>query len=514
MSSSTKFSDIDDNKILEKMKLLNSDYVDSIYTFAEGFSDDNDDNDDEGFADDNDDNDDEGFSDDNDDNDDEGFSDDELDNSVEGMKSKSKSKSPPDPEFIPKIDMIDYLIRKAGGSSKDVSIAKKILTMLFTTFLSFLIAHNWYSNFFTYPVTERLSHKFSSLKENEFIDYISTYVVQLVSIIDEYVMVKIPTKVKEFTNTSAYFGRRTVFYVFISVSLGLISFFLRQFSMIIEYIRKELNKLINVIRNYASNPVGLRNYFRDLINAAFNQIFLFKGNPVLSSILGISYLMVFTSNIIADKTKGIFENVFNIIPASMTKLAAGNIFYLIYLVFKFAMFYQPTIAFSSFIVTIYFFYYSIMKTGIKSLYSLYQENDANMNDGRVAFKTELFGNFQNGIENFLKVITNNFHEIVWFFSIRRNFADMFTLSSNYLKTLFLGPGIMAIFKIIYHVLSKYGIGTEELNAVSQGISEINKNVDFTNYIEKKFEKEEDPNQAKEHFFANMFEKIYHPYKTA
>ena len=486
--TSPMFSDIDKN-ILEKMKLLNSDYVDSIHTFAEGFS--NDDDDDEL---------------------DEGFSNDDED-LIEGMKSNSKPKAKT-PEFIPKIDTIEYLIKKAGGSSKDVSIAKKILTMLFATFLSFLIAHNWYSNFFTHPVRERLSDSLSGLQSNQFIDYISTYVVQLVSSIDDYLMVKIPNKVRQLSNTSAYFGRRTVFYLFLSVSLGLVPYFLGQISIIIEYIRKELNSLINVIRNYTANPVGLRNYFHDLVNTFFNQIFLFKGNPVLSSILGISYLMVFISNIVADQTKGIIENVFSIIPASMTKLATGNIFYLIYLLFKFAMFYQPTIAFSSFIITAYMFYYSIMKTGIKNIYSLYKENDAHMNDGRVAFKTELFANFQNKIESFLKVVTNNFHEIVLFFSIRQHFADMFSLSSNFLKTVFLGPGIISVFKIIYSVLEKYGIGKEEMESVAKGISEINKNVDLYDYVETKFKKEEDPKSEKEHFFANMFERIYNPYKTA
>ena len=73
---------------------------------------------------------------------------------------------------------------------------------------------------------------------------------------------------------------------------------------------------------------------------------------------------------------------------------------------------------------------------------------------------------------------------------------------------------MAIFKIIYIVLSKYGIGTEELNAVSQGISEINSKVDFYDYVEKKFKKEESPETQKQNYFTNMFDRIYDPYKTA
>ena len=53
-----------------------------------------------------------------------------------------------------------------------------------------------------------------------------------------------------------------------------------------------------------------------------------------------------------------------------------------------------------------------------------------------------------------------------------------------------------------------------MESVAKGISEINKNVDLYDYVETKFKKEEDPKSEKEHFFANMFERIYNPYKTA
>jgi hypothetical protein len=498
-STKNEFSDMD-KKIMEKMNLLNSDYVNSLDTFVEGFSNDADDKSDEGFSD-----------------DEEGFSDDE---GVEGMKSKSKSKSKSissifnSSELIPRIDIISDLIKKIGGSNEDVIITKKILTALFTTFLAFLIAHNWYANYFTNPVKERLSDNFSSLKENEFTHYLSTYVVQMVTSIDEYIMVKIPQRIREFINTSEYIGRRSVFYVFLSLAMGMVPVLWEQLSIAFEYIRIKINEIVNVFKQYRKNPIEIRNYFRDTVKSAFDKIFLFKGNEVLSSILGISYIMVFISNIVADQTKGIFENVFNIIPSSMTKLAAGNIFYLIYVIFKFAMFYQPTIAFSSFVITIYIFYYSVMKTGISKMYSLYKTNDAHMNNGRVAFKSDVFATFKNGVESFLKVIHGNFHEIVWFFSIRKTFPDMLNLSTKFLKTVFLGPGIFVVLKIVYSVLSKYGIGTEEMNDVAKGVAEINSQIDVNDYVSKKFEKENDPSTAKEKFFTNMFDKIYNPYKTA
>ena len=277
---------------------------------------------------------------------------------------------------------------------------------------------------------------FSGLKDTKLYSFALKYIIQSVTIIDEYVMNIIPNALRRMSNTSQYFGRRTVFYFILSVSLGIIPFFLRQISSIFEYIRTEINQLIVAIKEYNKNPDKIKKYFRDLTSDAFNKIFLFKGNPLLSAILGVTYIIVFTSNIIGDPSQGIIKNVFDIIPNSITTLASGSIFYIIYLFLKFAIFYQPCIAISSFIVTVYLFYYSVLKTGFKDLYSLYKTNDAHMNDGRVAFKTELFGNFQSGIENFLKVITNNFHEIVLFFSIRKNFSNMFSLSSNYLKTLF------------------------------------------------------------------------------
>ena len=460
-----------------------SDYVDSLDTFIEKFEDKDED---------------------------EEFKDKDEDEGEEGFKSKTKSS----PEYIPRIDIIDYLTRKAGGSSKDVSLAKQIFTSLFTLFLSLVVAHNWYSHYFITQLKPTMKTTFSIFDNNKFLEYVTMYIVQMVTSIDEYVMNIIPNALRRMANTSQYFGRRTFFYFILSASLGLTPFFLTQISTIIEYLRKEINKLIYVIIEYKKNPVGLRDYFRDLINDSFNAIFLFKGNMVLSSILGISYIIVFTSNIVGNPSKGIFANVFDIIPNSLISLVTGNIFYIIFLFFKFAMFYQPSIAFSSFIITVYFFYYSLLKTGVSSLYSLYKTNDAHMNDGRVAFKPELFGGFINNIENFLKIITNNFHEILLFFTMRHSLSSMFSFSSNFLKASFLVPGITIILKIIFNVLSKYGIGKEEMETVAQGVSEINSKVDIYDYVEKKFKQEESPEGQKQNYFTNMFDRIYDPYKTA
>ena len=115
----------------------------------------------------------------------------------------------------------------------------------------------------------------------------------MVTTIDEYVMVKIPQRIREFINTSEYIGRRSVFYLFLSLAMGMVPFFWEQLSIIFEYIRIQINEIVNVFKQYKKNPIEIRNYFRDKVKAAFDKIFLFKGNEVLSSILGISYIMVF-----------------------------------------------------------------------------------------------------------------------------------------------------------------------------------------------------------------------------
>ena len=209
-----------------------------------------------------------------------------------------------------------------------------------------------------------------------------------------------------------------------------------------------------------------------------------------------------------DHSKGIIENATEVIPSFFAKLLSGTIFYIIFLVFKFAMFYQPTIAFSSFIIAAYMFYFSIVRlpkiNGIGGAFIAVAENNKHMNDGRVIFKLDVFSKFQNGIEDALRFIMQNSHQIILLFTLKANIGNLLKIESKTFKTILLTGGITGTFKLLYSVLEKYGIGESEVNELGNEFQELSKEIQEN--IEKQ-DLKKIPNPE------TMFERIYKPYKS-
>ena len=453
----------------------------------------------------------------------EGFDSDNDEGPIEGMKSKKKSSKKKSskkksskkkkkssikyPNNIPNFDLIGWAVRKANGTKNDEKMIKNILNSLFVTFLSFLIAHNWYYTFFVNPTKFRFEDAFEFLKENEFTHFFTIYIVQIVTTIETFIMESIPGKFNSVIEDTL-FGKRSVFFFILSASLASVPYFLKQLKSVFEYLRNQINRLIDVIRNYNKSPVGLRNYIHDLITKLFNSIFLFKGNAQLSSVIGIIFVAKYMKNIIVDHSKGIIENATEVIPSFFTKLLSGTIFYIIFIVFKFAMFYQPTIAFSSFIIAAYMFYFSIMRlpkiNGIFGTFSAVAENNKHMNDGKVIFDREVFSKFKNGIEDALRFIMQNSHQIILLFTLKANIGNLLKIESKTFKTVMLGLGIAGVFKLLYSVLEKYGIGESEVKELGNEFEELSKEIKEN--IEKQ-DLKKIPNAE------TMFERIYKPYKS-
>lgn len=421
--------------------------------------------------------------------DDEGFEEeDDNDDQFEGMKSrkrkgkgKGKGKGKP---YKSKFDLIGWALQKAKISKNDINLVKNILNTLFVTFLSLLIAHNWYYTFFTNPTDFRLEESLSFLKENEFIHFFTMYIVQVVKTIDEFIMTSIPEKINLLMALSSI-GRRSIFYFILSVSLGAVPYFLKQIKSILLYFEKQVFLLIDLTKDYKNSPRRLGKFFRDIISKAFNSIFLFKGNPLLSSLIGIIYIMKFMENLVIDHSKGIIENATEVIPSFFTKLLSGSIFYIIYLVFKFAMFYQPTVAFSSFIITAYLFYFSIVRlpklNGLDGSFATASANIEHMNDGKVLFRSELIPGWRTHVEDVSKFIMNNAHQIIMFSALSSNFKHLFKIDSAFLKITLAIGGTVGVAALMFSILQKYGIGNAEKQKLNEQIvnltAEIKKNIE-------------------------------------
>ena len=498
MPSSAMFSDMDKN-ILEKMKNINSNYVSSLDTFIDGFSNEIDDvegfeddvdgfedGDDEGFEDDVEgfEDDDEGFED-----DDEGFEDDDEFSNIEGMKSKPKKKKKKKKKTkpIPKFDLISYLITKFDGTSKDVSILKQILTILFTVFLAFVVAHNWYSNFLSNPIFDRLESKLSALKQNNLINAISKYFVEIVKTVEEFIMGKISKSVTETAETSSFFGRRFVFYALLSFSFGVVSYFLKQVLIMYNYTIDKINELMFIKKNDSKR---LKKYFGDLGTSFLKQ---FTVNPVITSIVTIMFIIFYVSDVIKENSSSILP------PALAQPGAALMVWYIV----KFAVLFAPTVMFSSTLLSIYIFYYSVIKNGDKDFYSLYKQNTEHMNEKKVFFdndfSTSFWSNLKNNVEKMFREINVNFHEIFFFSTIMKIFPYIFSFPSFILKFGFGSFGIIFIYKFITSILTKYKVGTETISKIKMGVAEIEEEYKQIPIVEK-IES------------ANIFDQLYAPFK--
>jgi hypothetical protein len=385
----------------------------------------------------------------------EGF-DDDL---IEGMKSKNKSKKSAKSKGSKgknSFDIIAWAVNKAKGTVNDEQIIKSVLNTLFVTFLSFLIAHNWYSNFLTNQSYFRIESILKS--ENTFIKYFTEYIVNIVITIETFLMCKIPGYLNTLKDTQI-FGKRSVFYIILMASLSFVPYFLAQLMAMYEYLKAEAIKLYFVIQNYNNSPVGLRNYIRDLISNFFSFIFLFKGNPFISGIIGFLFFVEFVKSLISQ-----YES-----------LIQKPILLGIYNVFKFAIFYQPTVAFSSLILTAYFLYFSVFRlpiiNGIGGIFREMFKNAEDMNKEKIKFS------FSESIEKIINFIVDNFHQIVLLFILKQNFPIILNMDSVIAKFIFIALVVIGVLKLLYSILEKKGIGIEEKQVLESNIEIVSKELE-------------------------------------
>ena len=378
---------------------------------------------------------------------------------IEGMKSKSKGKKSAKSKGSKgknSFDIIAWAVNKAKGTINDEQIIKSVLNTLFVTFLSFLIAHNWYSNFLTNQSYFRIENILKS--ENTFIQYFTEYIVNIVITIETFLMCKIPGYLNTLKDTQI-FGKRSVFYIILIASLSFVPYFLGQLMAMYEYLKAQAIKLFFVIQNYNKSPVGLRNYIRDLISNFFSFIFLFKGNPFISGIIGFLFFAEFAKSLISQ---------YEIIMQKPILLGIYNIF-------KFAIFYQPTVAFSSLILTVYFLYFSVFRlpiiNGIGGIFREMFKNAEDMNKEKIKFS------FSESIEKIINFIVDNFHQIILLFILKQNFPIILNMDSVIAKFIFIAFVVIGVLKLLYSILEKKGIGIEEKKVLESNIEIVSKELE-------------------------------------
>ena len=208
---------------------------------------------------------------------------------------------------------------------------------------------------------------------------------------------------------------------------------------------------------------------------------------MISGIIGLLFVSEYIKDLIPD-----FQFIVN-----------SSIFYKIYLVLKFAIFYQPNVAFSSMILTFYFFYFSVLRlpkiNGIGGIFREMSANNEHMNKEKIKFS------FSESIEKIINFLVENVNQIILLFIIKQNFPNVLKMDSTILKIAFIALGIIAIIKILYSVLEKNGIGKEEKR-------EIEKNIEI---VSEEFEKSVAESNAKPpvstSFDEFLLQNLYKPY---
>jgi uncharacterized membrane protein (DUF106 family) len=157
------------------------------------------------------------------------------------------------------------------------------------------------------------------------------------------------------------------------------------------------------------------------------------------------------------------------------------------------------------------FYFSILRlpkiNGIFGTFSAISENNRLMNDGKVLFDLDVFSKFKNGIEDALRFIMQNSHQIILLFTLKANIGRIINIESKTFKMVMLGLGITGTLTILYSVLEKYGIGKSEVKELGNEFEELSKE------IKENIEIIEKQDLKKTSGIETMFERIYKPYKS-
>jgi hypothetical protein len=395
---------------------------------------------------------------------------DDDDTTTEAFKNKSKSKSKTKSKPKSQASQTNPL----GISNNDYNVIKQIFDSMFAIGFAYLVAHIWYSNFFENTINVNLKEKYTNYEVDGPINAILMYFVLVIDKIHNFFIKTIP----DFSSNwyvAKYLGRRFWFFALFLVFYN----YAPIFQDILEALLKNIVFAFNLFQSWMDGKIEGKLIAQNLFKRFIDQIMGINFSA-FTGVIGFIYFSVFISNILFDDTKSFFYNVGNA-PSVFSKFLTGSVFYIIYLVFKFAIIYQPVVAATGAAMFLGFLYYTfIYNDNLTSLFNLIDKNHTKIHKDSVLFQTYDLncddGSIKNKLDKLIKFLFQHAHHLLFLYFIGINAMRLTEIQSLPLMVGLIVAGIAIVFAIVKFALQMYNIditvGGTSVDTSSQTSSQI------------------------------------------
>lgn len=391
----------------------------------------------------------------------------EEEDTSEGFKGKSKkgvnkkgSKAKPKPPST-----TETIASKLGMEHSDLLIIIDIFNNFVKLCVVFFATHAWYNNFVIDPLTTNIDDSLEFLSANSIIHKVTLYFNVIIRNTQKFVMIKFPEAIRQFGYMIPFFGRRAGFYALFGIMYYIVDTIITGIMRIV----KDIPGFITVVFDLVSGKLKGAEASRTIIQKIVG-IFTLSNISVFSGIFSFLYLTAFVSNLVYDETMGIFANIDNA-SSFVTKLVSMSIFYIIALVFFFAILFNPTVTACVYAAFFGIIYYSFRFVDNTPMYEKMSCINTFINEKPAWFnrrqETGFMSKSVNFIEDAVNLIASNLHQIVFLIFAVTNLFKVFDLKSGLLMNSMIGLGTAFIGYIVYSVLEKYNIGTNEINIAKE-----------------------------------------------
>ncbi len=391
----------------------------------------------------------------------------EEEDTSEGFKGKSKkggnkksSKAKPKPPST-----TETIASKLGIEHSDLLIIIDIFNNFVKLCVVFFATHAWYNNFVIDPLTTNIDDSLEFLSANSIIHKLTLYFNVIIRNTQKFVMIKFPEAIRQFGYMIPFFGRRAGFYALFGIMYFIVDTIIAGIMRTIESIPGFITVVSNLVSGKLKGAEASRTIIQKIVG-----IFTLSNISVFSGIFSFLYLTAFVSNLVYDETMGIFANIDNA-SSFVTKLVSMSIFYIIALLFFFAILFNPTVTACIYAAFFGIIYYSFRFMDNTPMYEKMSCINTFINEKPAWFnhrqETGFMSKAVNFIEDAVNLIASNLHQIVFLIFIVTNLFKVFDLKSALLMNSMIGLGTAFIGYIVYSVLEKYNIGTNEMNIAKE-----------------------------------------------
>jgi hypothetical protein len=346
------------------------------------------------------------------------------------------------------------------NNKKDTQLINSIIVSLFSLFIALFVSYNWYFNF-----TEGFSKRIPFHENFDFVNYLyffTEYFYKIIRFFDFSISVKIPDLVKDF------FMKRLIFILIFMNSYFIVKYVILFLKSLYKYANDVIagKKRVDILKYFYIPKSG--SIYMSLLFAFYvieGIISSFKKN--IESMVSSNATNLDATNLNPDAIPDP-SNAFK--DSLLSFKVAHPIVYLIVVLIRVAIVYGPTISIASFLIFMYFVFYSLFGifyylkinkdpidesnlyhgTRDGSFVDMFRQIHAIMNVNHIftEIKEEPKGLewVYNKLESFLRIVFNNLPFIILFYGLFNSIPSILKIYSP--TTKWMGISIISVLSIM------------------------------------------------------------------